>query len=442
MNTTRDLRSLFVTFNPDHARAGGTSRIQISTAQLKKLGPRPELGGRDLSEIEISDAEMAALYVEFGRALAELQQAGGLSPIASVLYTPDHAMAAALQGFFSLAAPPEMLRDLPNGRGQEVPLDDHDYAGWIRSFFTWYKGIRKHAFPPLSAEIDTLPDSARVAVLGDWGSGLYGAPKIADLIDQDPHGYDLAIHLGDVYYSGLREEVEQRFLKLWPKRARKSRALNSNHEMYTGGYGYFDLTLPAFNQKSSTFAIANAHFLLVGLDTAYDEHDLTHDQAVWLDELVQKAGSRKLILFSHHQPFSLFEKQGPKLVQKLGRLLTQKRVHAWFWGHVHRCTVYDLHPQWQLRGRLIGHSGYPYFREGLGNSPITLTAGTESTWRRLPGTAESPSGLVLDGPNPFIPESPERYGPNGWVTLELDGPNATEVYYNAEGEVLLRQSLT
>ena len=441
--TNRDLRNLFVTFNSDHTRAGEILRPAISATQLRKLGPRPELGGKDLSELAdqaISDAEMAPLYVEFGRALSELQQAGGANPIASVMYTPDHAMGAALQGFFSLAAPPEMMRPLPHGR-QEVPLDDHDYAAWIRSFFTWWKGIRKHAFPPLSAEIEVLPDKARVAVLGDWGTGLYGAPKIAEIIDRDAQGYDLGIHLGDVYYAGLREEVEQRFLKFWPKRIRKSRALNSNHEMYTGGYGYFDLTLPAFQQKSSTFAIANQHFLLIGLDTAYEAFEITDEQMSWLDEVMKQAGSRKLLLFTHHQPFSLFERQGPKIVQRLEPLLTQKRIHAWFWGHVHRCIVYDMHPQWQLRGRLIGHSGYPYFRDGLGDSPIELTAGTEATWRRLPATAESPSGLVLDGPNPFIPESPERYGPNGWVTLELDGAKADEVYYNAEGEELLRQSL-
>lgn len=441
MLTERDLRNVFVTYDAEGQYSALSSLSSASPpAGCLPLGSRPEHGGVAVPDAKLGSDD-SGMFVEFGKALAEIKNAQGPEYLPGILRTPDHAMGAALQSFLSISASSEMTRPLPSGIGQEVPIDDHDYPGWIRSFFTWYKGIRKHPWLPLPSAIEKLPNIARVAVLGDWGTGLYGAPKIAALIDQDRRGYDLAIHLGDVYYSGLHEEVQQRFLQVWPTKPRVSRALNSNHEMYTGGYGYFDLTLPTFHQQSSVFASTNDHFILVGLDTGYEEHKLAHEQAGWLDGLVASAGSRKVILFTHHQPFSLMEKQGSKLVQQLGRLLEQQRIFAWYWGHEHRCIVYDRHEKWQLRGRLVGHGGYPYFRTGLVDSVLELSVGTESTWRRLPGRDCCPSGLLLDGPNPFVLHAPHRYGPNGWVTLEFNGPQVTEVYYNAEGEVLLQQPL-
>src|SRR5439155_9589200 len=105
--------------------------------------------------------------------------------------------------------------------------------------------------------------------------------------------YQLLVHLGDVYYAGTQDEVENRFLSLWPRRVGAiNRAANSNHEMYSGGYGYFDQTLRRFGQSSSVFALQNDHWLLVGLDTAYAEHDLAHRQAEWLANLVADSGDR------------------------------------------------------------------------------------------------------------------------------------------------------
>jgi hypothetical protein len=161
---------------------------------------------------------------------------------------------------------------------------------------------------------------------GDWGTGLYGAPKIADEIKkQGP--FDLLMHLGDVYYSGTEEEVQERFLDIWPASAGKiNRALNSNHEMYSGGFAYFDLALPAFGQESSYFAFQNTHWLLVGLDTAYVDHDMDNEQVAWLKVVVSQAGDRKVLLFSHQQLFSRLDNQGPKLVTALQPLLESKRL--------------------------------------------------------------------------------------------------------------------
>ena len=91
-------------------------------------------------------------------------------------------------------------------------------------------------------------DAHTVAMVGDWGTGLPTSQNIAR--EMSALRPSLTIHLGDVYYSGTRHEVENRFLPAWPAGAIGTFALNSNHEMYAGGEGYFQVTLrqPAFSR--------------------------------------------------------------------------------------------------------------------------------------------------------------------------------------------------
>jgi hypothetical protein len=274
--------------------------------------------------------------------------------------------------------------------------------------------------------------------LGDWGTGLYGAPACAASIERDGD-YDLLLHLGDVYYSGTPKEVRENFLELWPSvPGAVSRAVNSNHEMYSGGEGLFKETLPAFGQQSTPFAVETDDWLLVGLDSAYHEHDLTDDQPDWLERLIAAAGERRVVLFCHHQPFSLLSGQGPKLVSKLSAALDGGRIFAWYWGHEHRCVVYDRHPVWGVHGRCVGHSGMPYFRDDVSAYPPEQG---DERWRRIPAKHLVPSGLLLDAPNPYVPGHEARYGPNGYLTLEFDGSSFNEVVRAPDGSVLRQAEL-
>ena len=109
--------------------------------------------------------------------------------------------------------------------------------------------------------------------LGRNGSAF----AVADAIRA--HSPDVAIHLGDVYYSGTKDEFRDYFLgpRCWPRGtlgetrggARGTYALNGNHEMYSGGAGYFRRALPAFGQETSYFCLENAHWRIIGLDTGY-----------------------------------------------------------------------------------------------------------------------------------------------------------------------------
>lgn len=217
-------------------------------------------------------------------------------------------------------------------------------------------------------------------------------------------------------------------------------ALNPNHEMYTGGHAYYDATLRRFGQGSSVVALRNDHWLLVGLDTAYQEHDLANGQEKWLGHMIAPSDARRVVLFSHHQPYSLFERGGARLVGKLAVLLGGKQIFAWFWGHEHRCVLYDRHPEWDLWGRCIEHSGFPYFRDDFGNAPRHPAVG-DHEFRRVGGSATAPPALVLDGPNPYVHGHVREYGPNGYLTLRFSDATLEEAVHAPDGTVLHEKRL-
>jgi Calcineurin-like phosphoesterase len=409
------------------------------------LNTRPESVAeetrRAVSSTTSDPVEAAMILVSFTAALERLKNS---EQIPGVLVSPDDRMASLLQSFMAERAIEQGLeRKALESGGEEARYDSKDWVGWAKSFFTWRQKIISHDWIWPSPTPEPIANVFRVAVLGDWGTGLYGAPYCAESIRRDSFGYDLILHLGDVYYSGTKREVAEQFLEIWPvneSRRSLNRALNSNHEMYTGGHAYFEQTLKKFGQSSSCFAFQNDHWVLVGLDSAYQEHDLANDQETWLADIVEKAAGRKIVLFSHHQPFSRMEKQGPKLQTKLGPLLTAKKISAWYWGHEHRCMLYQQHPAWGLYGRTVGHSGYPYFRDNLRNVPAERV-GNGSLWRWLHPQNLLPGGFILDGTNPYVKGHENEYGPNGYMTLEFSDAQLNEIVHEADGTPIYQRPL-
>jgi hypothetical protein len=383
--------------------------------------------------------EAAEMLSVLSDALASLQAAEQDPGVFTAL---PHQTASLLQSFVAKeAAARNKAAPLPGG-GLEAQFDDHDIPGWMGSFFTWWRGIKKHPWLPAPSEPERCSDTLRVGVLGDWGTGLYGAPACAASLKNDAIGFQMFLHLGDIYYSGTEEEVADRFLALWPRCPGViCRALNGNHEMYTGGHAYFEQVLPKFGQSSSCFALQNDHWLLVGVDTAFQEHDLAEDQGAWLGRLIGAAGDqRKVVLFSHHQPYSLLDGQGPKLVKRLAGLLADRRIFAWYWGHEHRCVLYDPHPIWGVHGRCVGHSGYPYFRDNVQGVP--RVGGSDAFgWYRLHSRNLIPGGVLLNGPNAYLPGQAKKYGCQGYATLEFHGPHLTETFHAPEGTKVFSQQL-
>jgi predicted phosphodiesterase len=248
-------------------------------------------------------------------------------------------------------------------------LDDVSGQGFQPSDIKWlsvlYQRLRaqvrgKVAFVQHTGVDDfrfTLGERSTVALVSDWGTGNAHAAAVASQIShRDP---DHVIHLGDVYYSGTPREMRSNFLDMWrvsgPRRARYW-ALNGNHDMYSGGYGFFEHVLPAFKQPSSYFNLQNRFWRLIGLDSAYVNHNFTKPQMTWFQ--AQLAGAAKTLLLTHHHLFSGFRKRGDKLEEWLNPYLTDGRLYGWFWGHDHYLIEYANHRG--LKCRCIGHGSLPY----------------------------------------------------------------------------------
>ncbi len=243
-------------------------------------------------------------------------------------------------------------------------------SGWLEvakeKLKLFFKG--KHPFIRHQNLTDfryAMNNQVKIALLADWGGGNEHAQNVANQVRAcNP---DIVIHLGDVYYAGVESEVRQRFLNFWPGvRGERGRsfALNSNHEMYSGGYAYFDITLKEFKQDASYFCLENDNWRLIGLDTGYVEHDLTQDQVEWLAALLTDGSNKKTVLLSHHQLYSAYEGSpaeiaGEKrLADWLKGFLNGGLIPFWFWGHEHLCVVYKKFQG--VKGRCIGHGCFPY----------------------------------------------------------------------------------
>jgi hypothetical protein len=307
----------------------------------------------------------------------------------------------------------------------EVKFDNEDLVGWLGMAWKLVFKPDKASWINPSLTPEPIAEDARIAVIADWATGLYGAPAISKSIVALDR-CDLVLHLGDTYYSGADDEVGERLVGDWPVRGggTVNRSLNGNHEMYSGGQGYFKALGTFFKQPASCFAMQNSKWILACLDTAYIDFDMDQTQVAWLKSIVATAGARRLILFSHHQPFSQLDSQGPKLQVALADLLNQQRIYAWFWGHEHRLVLYEPHPKWGFKGRCVGNGGFPAFRDNLTSTPSHIYQ-----WISLQTAPHAPAARLLDGPNFWIPKDPMRYSPHGFLTLEFDGDKVWETYH-------------
>jgi calcineurin-like phosphoesterase family protein len=240
--------------------------------------------------------------------------------------------------------------------------------------------------------IDMKPD-ARVALIGDWGTGSDGAVRLLQSVAQQKP--DVVIHLGDVYYSGTAQECGAYFEQIIDKLLDRTNSkvpvytLAGNHDMYSGGAGYYGLLArlndPPLRQTASFFCLraTDASWQFLGMDTGLHDHDpfsvttaltyLEPDEETWHAARLGEFPGRSILL-SHHQLFSAFSEIGPrdangKLSPCNPRLLTSfrrfqaaapGRLAAWFWGHEHNLCIYKPYAGLDV-GRCIGHGAIPVF---------------------------------------------------------------------------------
>jgi len=311
------------------------------------------------------------------------------------------------------------------GTGKYQQLD----PGWVQAAAVWVEHmlLGKHKFPAGEPNFIPIPDDVTFAIAGDWGTGDYApspAPAIKVANQMKTINADYTIHLGDVYYAGESQQESDNFVKRWPSGKSGSFTLNSNHEMYSGATPYFNVALasPLFQLQAgfSFFALENANWVIVGLDSAYFSDELhayldgsigTAAQSQQVSFL-QKVGAKgkKVMVLSHHNGL---DEDGSAPTALWNQVMSALGVAPayWYWGHVHAGVVYPRQSNGTLC-RCTGHAALPWgLASGLVNNP-------EVEWfeTRNAGDASDPVRVL-----------------NGFTTVELHGADLTEVFYDENG---------
>lgn len=378
--------------------------MELAAGTLAALDPGTSFAApAHVEEVAGEEAERARIAAELRAALAE--EGGAAGPVsfgaaaepedgrADIPYIADTQPLALVQTAYE-----EYLEEQAAPTSAPAPFDTTD-PKWLSVAWERLKALvrGKRKFIRHS-RLDSfryhLPDNAVVALFADWGTGEATAQRVMRQIRAANPTH--AIHLGDVYHSGAPKEIQNRFLNVIdhfgpPPSSCRYFAMNSNHEMYSGGYGYFDLTLPRFGQEASYFNLGNQHWCLIGLDSGYEDHGLQDPQAEWLD--AQLDGGAKPVVLTHHQLFSPYElrARNPKLLKKATPFLN--RIYAWFWGHEHKFIVFKEHRG--VKARCIGHGAIPgrvpYGKPAFSDVPVEFI-----DERPAPGTdRESIHGFAL-----------------------------------------------
>jgi Calcineurin-like phosphoesterase len=406
--------------------------------------------------------EAAPLNLRKAEPLAKLSESPRLNRMVVANYYNKHAEAATDAGKF-----------------RELPAETQNFPG-IRKFFSsnfgpWIWNYLKFAFSP-RAPFPTYATSQKngvynidpggngkpvsIAIAGDWGTGTLEAWMTGQKISEAKP--DFTIHLGDVYYVGDKDEIEQNYLGMpkkgydgvtWPKGAKGSFALNGNHEMYANGGPYFNMLLPKLGmsgdkegQKASYFCLETEFWRIIAIDTGYHSVGfpvlsqipgvkelpfiggnchLEKSVVDWLRDVVGVSSKRKpTVLLGHHNYFSAFGEQVyAKPAKQIASLFGDQEI-IWIWGHEHRLALYEKHRTaegMQVHGRCIGHGGMPIKAERPKSASPALS-------RYDMRTHKLDDGSVV--------------GQNGFVRVSLHNQTLGLTYCDADGALLLEETFT
>ncbi len=370
-----------------------------------KAGDLPKLGDSDLALFEQRlatdpDGTLLAVKHVLGDVAStwDVERLRGFIKIVKTEHDPAHA-ATVKRAAITFGLPGS--KNLPagfsfEGMTPQIPIEptncqfeeERDAWGWIRHSGWAFinektKSILKAPFrePAAAPYLDT-PDGpvTSVALLADFGTGLYHARYNARHIESFAPKY--AFHLGDVYYAGKEQEFRDRFanvLKPILEKGTELFALNSNHEMLSGGawyYEYLDDKRGSYGeakqrQKSSLFTLQVGRFRFIAIDTDYHQGGrLPASLKGWLGTQLARSGTdgQINILLSANQPYNLGSPNLTTLYQEdLKDFASQGLIDLWFWGNTHYCALYDRRdaaaggkPVLPFVGSCIGHAGYPY----------------------------------------------------------------------------------
>ncbi|MEP7146395.1 MAG: metallophosphoesterase [bacterium] len=339
-------------------------------------------------------------------------------------------------------------------------------------FFTWLYHYFRSRFGPrhdflnysdqtndngiykLEKTSDESKPGISIALVADWATDTNESDKIGALIKS--HKPDYSIHLGDIYFVGMKDEIAQNFFNensSWYRGTSGSFSIMGNHEMYSRGISYFRDLLPTLGvhskkenqylgQKASYFCLENEHWRIVCLDTGYNsvgipileyifkpKYNFHADIMKWLEGILNlKNDKRGIIFLTHHQYTSAFEEEYKKAGDQLASLIGSDRKVLWFWGHEHRLAAYGLHKHDEgvsAFGRCIGNGGMPVeFKHQI----------NENKAREC--------NLILYDERKNTEIKDINIGYNGFVILNIIDAELTAEYFDIRNELLFKETWT
>ncbi len=263
------------------------------------------------------------------------------------------------------------------------------WAECLTTYLAFKLEVGSLPYRPNQNPVIDLGARTKIAIVGDWGTGDNVATNLLQQVASlEP---EVLIHLGDVYYAGTQNEEQANFLDICHNILGNNVLMVSlcgNHDMYSGGNGYYWL-VDQLGQQASYFCLQNTNWQFLAMDTGHnDNNPLTvntnmtslvmdgawHEEDWLLDKInlagANQAGARKTVLLSHHQLFSPFASVGsvngqayaynPNLRATFQAIMSQ--ITLWFWGHEHTVAIYGPYMNLQ-RGRCLGASAVPVFTD-------------------------------------------------------------------------------
>ena len=324
--------------------------------------------------------------------------------------------------------------------------------------YIYPKGVHPFVVKPQGEPKPTLPPlNAKIAIIGDWGTGAWKDGKLskapAQLVVDGVEALkpDYVIHLGDVYYAGTSNEERRNLVGLLKDKALgKLYTMNSNHEMYDGANGLYKEAIASGlfpDQLGRTFfSIDIGDWILVGLDSAYfDDSALYMDGSLYKDKdtspqykflnAISKQG-KPILLMTHHNGIGIKDHKftvNTKLWNQVTDCLDGNMPDLWYWGHVHNGIVYNTEklsfPDTKIpksttgkipQFRCCGHASIPF---GNGSGFYTKEGGKKVMRDELEYYAHTP----LNASDPTLSQR-ERVL-NGFAVIDINGSEIIETFY-------------
>jgi hypothetical protein len=165
-----------------------------------------------------------------------------------------------------------------------------DELGWAQCLMTYfgYKALgEKPQYRPKQNVVVDLGAKSRIAIIGDWGTGDDVSRNVLTVAKLKP---EILLHLGDVYYAGTESEAKANFLDICQLFLPNIPlyTLCGNHDMYSGGGGYYWL-LDQIGQKASCFCLENDNWLFLAMDTGFHDNN-PFNVATNMTQLVSQDG--------------------------------------------------------------------------------------------------------------------------------------------------------